>query len=61
MIPYRPPPGFGWRRMYVSTAREMSTRRLPCFMAAIPAHMDSSVTRDSSTSSGECPEPTKAV
>ena len=42
----------GWRRVYVSMAREMSTSRLPCFMAAMPAHIDSSVTRDSSTSSG---------
>lgn len=42
-------------------AREMSTSRLPCFIAAIPAHIDSSVTRESSTSSGAWPEPTKAV
>ncbi|CAM5483805.1 hypothetical protein SALBM311S_00217 [Streptomyces alboniger] len=61
MIPYLPPPGLGWRRMYVSMARETSTRRLPGFMAAMPAHIDSSVTRESSTSSGACPEPTKAV
>ena len=42
-------------------ARETSTSRLPCFIAAMPAHIDSSVTRESSISSGACPEPTKAV
>jgi methionyl aminopeptidase len=30
-------------------------------IAAMPAHMDSSVTRESSRSSGAWPEPTKAV
>lgn len=42
-------------------ARETSTRRLPTFMAAIPAHIDSSVTRESSISSGAWPVPTNAV
>ncbi len=36
-------------------ALEMSTRRLFTFIAAMPAHIDSSVTRDSSISSGACP------
>lgn len=42
-------------------ARETSTSRLPSFMAAMPAHIDSSVTRESSTTSGAWPEPTNAV
>ena len=34
---------------------------MPFLIAAMPAHIDSSVTRESSISSGACPVPTNAV